>query len=218
MHSFLHSVRLAGKSRIHDEVRSQLDPLLERLRKKDPYYEGHIQRVCSYALEFGRLQRLSEREIRQLFLGAFFHDIGKFLIPTKILNKRGPVDHAERTVMMTHAALGENICRELGPFEEIAELVGAHHERPNGAGYPRGLRGSEISDLSRILAVIEIYDALRSERSYKRAYSLERSLEILRQGAGAGDLDANVAEEFTKFALRRPDFRLIPPSDPSGLR
>ncbi|MGH7829091.1 MAG: HD-GYP domain-containing protein, partial [Candidatus Binatia bacterium] len=159
-------------------------------------------------------QRLNTREIRQLYLGAFFHDIGKAFIPAEILNKRGSVDAEERRVMMTHAGLGESVCRELGPFEEIAELVGSHHERPNGAGYPRGLRGSEISDLSRILAVIEIYDALRSERSYKKAYSLERSLEILRRGAAAGDLDANVTVEFAKFALKtKAAFPIVPAGD-----
>jgi putative two-component system response regulator len=187
---------------VYEEVRHRLNPLLETVRKRDLYYTGHVRRVCSYALEFGLFQRLSEKEIRQLYLGAFFHDIGKVFIPAEILNKRGPVSAEERRLIMTHAELGEEICRELGPFEEIAELVGAHHERPNGRGYPKGLRGNEIAAPSRILATIEVYDALRSERSYKKAYSLEQSLEILHQSGKRGDLDENVTAEFTKFARR----------------
>lgn len=185
---------------VYEEVRHRLNPLLETMRKRDPYYEDHVRKVCFYASEFGRAQRLSEREIRQLYLGAFFHDIGKVFIPAEILNKRGPVNAEERRLMTTHAELGKNICRELGHFEEIAELVGSHHERPNGTGYPRGLRGNEIAAPSRILATIEVYDALRSERSYKKAYLLEQSLEILHQSGKRGDLDENVTAEFTKFA------------------
>ncbi len=187
---------------VYEEVRNKLEPLLETLRQKDPHYEGHIQRACFYALEFGRLQKLSGKEIRQLYLGTFFHDIGKVLIPTEIINKRGPLDTEERKFMMTHAELGERICRGLGPFEEIADLVGSHHERPNGTGYPKGRRGEEISDLSRILAIIEIYDALRSERSYKKPFSLEQSLEILHQNAADGNLDSHATEEFAKFAVQ----------------
>jgi putative two-component system response regulator len=197
------SIGIPGKSQLaYEQVRNKLEPLLETLRIRDPYYEGHIQRACFYGLEFGRLQRLNEKELRQLYLGAFLHDIGKVLVPGEIINKPGPLSPEERKIMMTHAGLGEQICLELGPLDEIAHLVGSHHERPNGTGYPRGLRESEISYLSRILAIIEIYDALRSERSYKQSFSVEQSLAILRKSAAAGDLDSNVVEEFAKFAVR----------------
>jgi putative nucleotidyltransferase with HDIG domain len=206
------SIGIQGRNRsVYEEVRNKLGPLLETLRKNDPHYEGHIQRACFYALQFGQLQSLSQKEIRQLYLGAFFHDIGKVLIPTEIINKRGPLDVEERKIMMTHAELGEKICHQLGPFEEIADLVGSHHERPNGTGYPKGLQGEEISDLSRILAIIEIYDALRSKRSYKKPFSLEESLEILHQNAAEGNLDSNMIEEFAKFAVQikiNPDCEL----------
>lgn len=185
----------------YEQLRDKLESLLHAIRLRDPHYEGHIERACFYALEFGRLQRLSEKEIHQLYLGAFFHDIGKVLVPAEIINKRGPLDSQERNIMMTHAELGRKICRGLGPFEEIANLVGSHHERPNGTGYPKGLKGEEISYLSRILAIIEIYDALRSERSYKMAFSIEESLDILYQNGSDGNLDSIIVHEFAKFAL-----------------
>jgi putative two-component system response regulator len=210
----VNSIGIPGKNQsIYQEVRHKLEPLLETIQRRDPHYEGHIQRACFYALEFGQLQRLSEKEIRQLYLGAFFHDIGKVLIPAEIINKRGPLDAEERKTMMTHAELGRKICSDLGPFEEIADLVGSHHERPNGTGYPSGLKGDEISHLTRILAIIEIYDALRSERSYKKPFSIEQSLDILYQNASDGNLDSNIMHEFAKFVLNiktNPQLELSP--------
>lgn len=175
------------------------ETLFEELKQRDRFYEGHISRTCYYAIDFGRHQGLTKNELQQLYLATLFHDIGKVMIPAHIINKQAPLNAEERRVLRTHSTLGEKICSDLGPFEEIAFLVGSHHERPNGTGYPRGLSGDEISVLARILAVIEIYDALRSTRSYKLPFSLEKSLEILHQNAGKGNLDKNVVEEFSRF-------------------
>ncbi|MFQ5684507.1 MAG: HD-GYP domain-containing protein [Candidatus Binatia bacterium] len=182
-----------------EEVYKKTESLLAVMRQLDPFYEHHIQRSCSYALDFGRREGFGEKELRQLYLATFFHDIGKVGIPAHITNKAGPLDQAEKKIMQTHPGLGENICLELGPFEEIAYLVGCHHERPNGTGYPRGLKGDEISELACILAIIEIYDALRSKRSYKQPFSLEQSLEVLYQNAEAGHVDKNIVVEFDRF-------------------
>ena len=178
------------------------ETLFEELKRRDRFYEGHICRTCYYALDFGRQQGLAKKELEQLYLATLFHDIGKVTIPAHIINKQAPLNTEEHKALRTHPALGEKICLELGPFEEIAALVASHHERPNGTGYPRGLKGDEISALARILAVIEIYDALRSTRSYKVPFSLEKSLEILHQNAVKGNLDENVVEEFSRFIVK----------------
>ena len=183
-------------------VYKEIYQLLEAQKRRDPFYEGHIQRACFYALEFGRQQGLTETDLRQLYLGTFFHDIGKIMIPPEIINKKGPLDSEERKIILAHPTLGENICLKLGPFEEIASLVVCHHERPNGTGYPKGLKRDEIPYLGRILAIIEIYDALRSERSYKKPFSLDKSLAILYQDAAAGNLDQQLVCEFAKFAQK----------------
>ncbi len=172
---------------------------MNRMAKVEPYFEAHIQRACFYALNFGKWVGLSESELRQLYLATFFHDAGKVSIPAKILQKPGPLTPEEFKIMEAHPTLGEEICLKLGPLEEIAPLVAAHHEKLDGTGYPQGVKAKDIPLLARILALIEIYDALRSERCYKPPFSLERSVEILRSETSAGHLDRGLVDAFIKF-------------------
>jgi two-component system, cell cycle response regulator len=185
-----------------EELR-KLEAFVEKLVGVEPYFEGHIQRACFYALNFGKFIGLSEGEIRQLYRATFFHDAGKVGIPTEILEKTGALAPEEMKIMRTHPSLGAEICLELGPLEEIAPLVAAHHEKLDGTGYPRGLAGEDIPLLARILAIIEIYDALRSERCYKAPFSLERSLEILRSQAQEGQMDKELVHQFARFGERQ---------------
>jgi diguanylate cyclase (GGDEF)-like protein len=181
------------------EDRRRLETFVDRLSKVEPYFEAHIQRACFYALNFGRYIGLSDAEMRLLYLATFFHDAGKVSIPAAILQKPGPLTNDEFEVMKTHPVLGAEMCLKLGPLEEIAPLVAAHHEKLDGSGYPRHLTEKEIPLLARIVATIEIYDALRNERAYKPPFSLEKSVEILRQEAAAGRLDKNLIDAFVKF-------------------
>jgi len=181
------------------EEQKRLEIFVERLAKVEPYFEAHVQRACFYALNFGRYIGLSDDEMRLLYHATFFHDAGKVSIPDAILQKPGPLTTEEFEVMKTHPVLSAEICLQLGPLEEIAPLVAAHHEKLDGSGYPRGLKDEDIPFLARIVATIEIYDALRNERSYKQPFSLEKSVEILREEAGAGRLDKNLIEAFVKF-------------------
>ena len=177
----------------------RLEAFVGRMARVEPYFESHIQRACFYALNFGKLIGLSENELRQLYLATFFHDAGKVSIPSAIVQKGGPLSAEEFKVMEAHPTLGAEICLKLGPLEEISPIVAAHHEKLDGSGYPRGLKSQDIPLLARILALIEIYDALRSERVYKAPFSLEKSLEILRSEASAGHLDRGLVDEFVKF-------------------
>lgn len=177
----------------------RLEAFVNRMAKVEPYFEGHVQRACFYTLNFGKWVGLSETELRQLYLATFFHDAGKVSIAPEIVQKNGPLTPEEFKVMEAHPTLGAEICLKLGPLEEISPIVGAHHEKLDGSGYPQGLKAKDIPLAARILALIEIYDALRSERCYKPPFSLERSLEILRSEASAGHLDRGLVDEFVKF-------------------
>jgi diguanylate cyclase (GGDEF)-like protein len=181
------------------ESQQRLEAFTDRLAKVEPYFEAHVQRACFYALNFGKWIGLSEKELRLLYLGTFFHDAGKVSIPSEILQKPGPLTPEEFAVMRNHPTLGAEICLKLGPLEEIAPLVACHHEKLDGTGYPKGLTAKDIPFLARIVATIEIYDALRSERVYKQPFSLEKSIEILRAEGNAGHLDRGLVDEFIKF-------------------
>ncbi|HEX9446245.1 MAG TPA: diguanylate cyclase [Candidatus Binatia bacterium] len=181
------------------ESQKRLEAFAARLAKVEAYFEAHVQRACFYSLNFGKWLGLSEAEMRQLYRGTFFHDAGKVSIPPEILQKPGPLTPEEFAVMKTHPTLGAEICLKLGPLEDIAPLVACHHEKLDGTGYPRGLKEKDIPFLARIVAIIEIYDALRSERVYKQPFSLEKSVEILRAEAAAGHLDRGLVDAFVKF-------------------
>src|SRR5437867_9881561 len=171
------------------ESLEKLSAFVQRMGKIEPFFEGHVERVCFYALNFGKFIGLSERELRQLYLAAFFHDAGKVSLPPEILRKNGPLAPEEFKIIESHPTQGAKLCLMFGLLEEISSLVALHHEKLDGTGYPNGLTGKDIPLLARILAIIEIYDALRSERCYKGAFSLQKSLEILRAEVLAGHLD-----------------------------
>src|SRR5437879_11943393 len=116
-----------------------------------------------------------------------------------MLRKNGPLAPEEFKIIESHPALGAKLCLMFGPLEEISSLVALHHEKLDGTGYPNGLTGKDIPLLARILAIIEIYDALRSERCYKGAFSLHTSLEIVRAEVLAGHSDRELVYEFARF-------------------
>ncbi|MGH7767726.1 MAG: HD-GYP domain-containing protein, partial [Candidatus Binatia bacterium] len=112
----------------------RLQAFANQLAQIEPYFEGHLQRACFYALNIGKYIGLSESELRKLYLATFFHDAGKISIPREILQKPGPLTDEEFNVMKTHPTLGVDVCLKLGPLEDIVPLVAAHHEKLDGSG------------------------------------------------------------------------------------
>jgi len=160
---------------------------------KDKMTKGHVSRVSYYSEKIGQYFNLSESELETLKRGAILHDIGKIGTPDSILNKPGPLTPEEFEIMKRHPVDGYKILSSLKSFKDIASIVRHHHEKLDGSGYPDGLKGDEIDLLTRIVAIIDIYDALIAERSYKKAFTREQALEIIFKDVEAGKLDRDVA-------------------------
>ena len=160
---------------------SQVRALTVALAEKDTYTLEHTRRVAMRGVQVGEELGLSPGRLRALAVGGLLHDIGKLSVPDEILRKPGPLTDDEFAVVQEHAERGRLLLRELGGFgEPVLRLVRDHHERLDGSGYPRGLRGDEIDLDARILAVCDVYDALRSKRVYREAWSHERAITLLR--------------------------------------
>nr|WP_216318763.1 HD-GYP domain-containing protein [Deinococcus aestuarii] len=158
--------------------------------------KGHTDRVTALALRLGTHLDLEYGDLAHLRWGAYLHDLGKIAIPDAVLLKRGPLTPIERELMRGHVTIGEFILREQGFVPgEVLEVVRHHHERWDGRGYPDGLRGEEIPLLARLFTVVDVYDALTSERPYKPSWTHEDALAELRRMAGR-HLDPELLEAF----------------------
>jgi response regulator RpfG family c-di-GMP phosphodiesterase len=162
---------------------------------RDNETAGHSQRVCRYSLELARTLGWSDSQLGSLARGAHLHDIGKLGIPDGILLKPGPLTDEERNIMQRHVEIGFNLVADIAFLSDAAELVLTHHERYDGSGYPRALKGDEILPSARIFAVADSFDAITSDRPYRRASSFESGLKIIRDCSGA-QFDPQVVRAF----------------------
>jgi putative nucleotidyltransferase with HDIG domain len=162
---------------------------------RDNQTAGHCQRVCRYSLEIARAMDWPEQHLGSLARGAYLHDIGKLGIPDRILLKPGPLSVEERKLMQQHVQIGFDLVKDITFLADAAEIVLMHHERWDGTGYPRGLRGEEILLSARIFAVADALDAITSDRPYRKASSFESAREIIRPFAGT-QFDPGVVNVF----------------------
>jgi len=148
--------------------------------------EGHSRRVALLAVQVGEALGLPPATLRHLAVGGLLHDVGKLSVAGDILRKPGALSDEEFAEVKRHPEAGVRLLRELGGFAAaVHSLVGEHHERLDGAGYPSGLAGEQLAIGPRILAVYEVYDALVSDRVYREAWTSERALALLREQAGS---------------------------------
>ena len=164
---------------------------------KDQTTHGHVRRTRLYATELGKLLRVTREEMEALEAGALLHDIGKLAVPEYILNKPDRLTTAEFEKMKVHATVGADIVSRIGFRFPVEELVRHHHERWDGKGYPRGLRGAEIPLVARIISVVDFYDSARCERPFRAGISREESIALLRRES-ALSFDPSVVETFVK--------------------
>lgn len=197
------SKSLIKLKRLNDNLASieyVLFSLARTVEAKDEYTKGHVERVSKLAIILGREMGLTESEMEALRFGGILHDIGKITIPEYILNKPGPLSPEEAEVMKSHPVAGYNICLPLKKnLGHALEVIRQHHEKLDGSGYPDGLKNEDISAASRIMAVVDIYDALVTDRAYREGLTLEKAVEILRQEANKKKLDELVVEKLIEI-------------------
>ena len=172
--------------------------MLRTLSLRDPTAARHAAAVAHYSLEVARAGGLGALEQQVAHTAGLLHDIGKQAFPDSILIAERELDGADRRLIQRHAADGARLVREVPGLEPVADAVLAHHERPDGQGYPRGLRGDAIPLAARVVAVAEVYDALTAPDSYRRPVTVEEAVAELRRVAGA-QLDAGLVEAFARM-------------------
>ena len=175
-------------ARLHEAQKRQfldtVTALAEAVEKRDPYTGGHIHRVVCYSLLLGRELGLDRAELERLWVGAALHDIGKIAIPDAVLRKEGPLDAEERATMDRHTHEGAQIVARVRSLRALVPVVRSHHERIDGGGYPDGLAGEEIPLAARIVAVADTYDAMTSDRPYRRGLGPEAAADEIARHAG----------------------------------
>lgn len=153
----------------HDVIKS----MVTALEAKDPYTSGHSTRVADMAYNLGVVLGVTKEELKLIHIAGDLHDIGKIGVPDNVLNKPSTLEADEWELMKKHSDIGYNILNKVNTLKYISEIVLYHHERWDGKGYPKGLKGKEIPFASRILAICDSIDAMKSDRPYRKSISDE---------------------------------------------
>jgi len=168
---------------------------------KDKYSRGHLDRVAKHCVTIGKKLGLDEEDMHTLRDAARLHDLGKIGIPDEVLNKTGKLTDQERLMMEKHAEIGESIIKPIRSLGHLCDLIRHHHEKLDGSGYPDGLKGEEISPLVRILTVADIYDAVTTDRPYRKGFSCREARKFLQDMNR--ELDQDVVSVFIEALEER---------------
>ena len=170
------------------------------IEAKDPYTEGHCDRISRFSVIFGKALGLDRDELRALAIAGSVHDIGKVAIPDDILRKPGPLLPEEWKIMREHTVIGERICMPLRSFHLVSRIIRHHHEKLDGTGYPDGLKGDQIPKLAKVLQLTDVFDALTTDRPYRRGVSVEEALAQIRKEVEMGWWDKAMFQTFAALA------------------
>ncbi|MBD2460419.1 two-component system response regulator [Oscillatoria sp. FACHB-1407] len=182
-----------------DHAGQVLFSIARAVESRDPNTGDHCERLVLLGKAFGEFLNLSRAEVRDLMWGGYLHDIGKVGIPDQVLLKTGKLTAEEWEIMRQHVLIGEKICQPLRTMRGVVPIIRHHHERWDGSGYPDGLVGNQIPYLAQIFQLIDIYDALTSERPYKRAFSPEESLQLMAEETAKGWRSPELMKLFVEF-------------------
>jgi HD-GYP domain-containing protein (c-di-GMP phosphodiesterase class II)/HAMP domain-containing protein len=178
-----------------------LQALARAVDAKSTWTAGHSERVAELTLKMGKALRLGSDALEDLQRAAFLHDIGKIGVPVDVLNKTSELNEEEFRLIKCHPNLGVKIIEPINAFRSIRPIIAQHHERFDGKGYPAGLAGEEIHQGARILAVADVYDAISSDRPYRKGMLIEEVLGLIRSEAG-GQFDPDIVEALLKVIAK----------------
>jgi len=184
--------------KLHRNYLNTIKSLVLALEVKDPYTHGHSERVKNYSVDLARILRLSDEEVRLMDDICVLHDIGKIGIPENILSKPGPLSKEEWEQVKMHPLIGEKILEDIDFLKPGLTIVRDHHERPDGKGYPNKLKKDEISRMALIVAVADAFDAMTSDRPYRKAFSIDEAIAILKRNKNT-QFDSRVVEAFVEY-------------------
>ncbi|MBR6025393.1 MAG: HD domain-containing protein [Firmicutes bacterium] len=165
---------------------------------KDKYTNGHSARVAKYTRMLATEMGYDEETIEKYYYIALMHDVGKIGVPEEVLNKPGKLTDEEFGIIKSHTTLGENVLKDISIMPELSKGAEYHHERPDGKGYPKGLKGDEIPEFARIIAVADTFDAMYSNRPYRSRMNFDKVVSIIQEVSGT-QLDPDVVDAFMRL-------------------
>ncbi|MCJ7617333.1 MAG: HD-GYP domain-containing protein, partial [Desulfobacterales bacterium] len=189
---------LALYENIYENLFSTLYAFVKAIEARDPYTQQHSNRVTSIAIAIGKEMDCTSEELDILNFAGHLHDIGKIGIRDAILLKPSTYTEEEFKIIKEHSLIGASIIGQLGLLESEKQIIKHHHERFDGTGYPDGLKEKEIPSLARILSVADVYDALSSDRSYRKKMEKNETIKIIKEGRGT-QFDPDVVDVFFKL-------------------
>ncbi|MER3432118.1 MAG: two-component system response regulator [Leptolyngbya sp. ERB_1_1] len=182
-----------------DHAEKVLFSIARTVESRDPNTGDHCGRLVMQGKAFGEYLGLTRSQVRDLMWGGYLHDIGKVGIPDSVLLKKGRLTSEEFQIMKQHVLIGEKICQPLRTMRGVVPIIRHHHERWDGSGYPDGLQGDEIPFLAQVFQIIDIYDALTSERPYKRAFPSDEALRMIAEEMNQGWRNPDLVKAFGDF-------------------
>ena len=189
-------LRLKRVTEALEHAENLIGSLALTIEARDTYTAGHCVRLATYAVQLGERLRLSTEELEALQLGGFLHDLGKIAVPDQVLMKPGPLSRDQWRIMREHAIVGDRLAGHIRTLTLVRPIIRHHHERMDGRGYPDKLAGEEIPILARIMAIVDVYDALRTRRAYKPPLEEREAIRLLREASATGHLDAALVRLF----------------------
>src|SRR5437879_10469456 len=191
--------RLKQRTDELERAEAVLFSLARSIEGKDPYTHGHCERLSDYSARLAQHLGLADDQIIALRRAGVVHDIGKIAVPDAVLLKPAKLTQDEWKLIQEHPVVGERICAPLKSFRSVLPIIRHHHEKFDGSGYPDGLRGEHIPITARVLQIVDVYDALTTERPYKKAFSITDALQTMKEEVAKGWWDPHIFDEFERL-------------------